>query len=123
MRAGRLDTAKRSLRLLLAENAAEAQQLAKQLKALNDERKQLTLDAVEEATAMIEKGNDPEGPRESDRVLVVYLPNCHESIAGIVAGRLRERYGKPTFVVTDGRNFSERVPAGRSKHILCLRRW
>ena len=51
---------------------------------------------------MIEKGNDPEGPRESDRVLVVYLPHCHESIAGIVAGRLRERYGKPTFVVTDG---------------------
>ena len=99
---GRLDTAKRSLRLLLAENEAEAQQLAKQLKVLNDERKQLTLDAVEEATAMIEKGNDPESPRESDRVLVVYLPHCHESIAGIVAGRLRERYGKPTFVVTDG---------------------
>lgn len=99
---GRLDTAKRSLRLLLSENETEAQELAKELKALNDERKQLTLDAVEEAAAMIEEGNTTEGPREEDRVLVVYLPHCHESIAGIVAGRLRERYGKPTFVVTDG---------------------
>ena len=100
---GRLDTAKRSLCLLLAENEAEAQQLAQQLKALNDERKQLTLEAVEEAGAMIEENDDSEnGPTASDRVLVVYLPHCHESIAGIVAGRLRERYGKPTFVVTDG---------------------
>ena len=109
---GRLDTAKRSLRLLLAADETEAQQLASQLKALNDERKQLTLDAVEEATAMIEKETDPEGPRKSDRVLVVYLPNCHESIAGIVAGRLRERYGKPTFVVTDGENSAK--GSGRS---------
>ncbi|MDD6661730.1 MAG: DHHA1 domain-containing protein [Lachnospiraceae bacterium] len=109
---GRLDTAKRSLRLLLAEDETQAQQLAEQLKALNDERKQLTLEAVEEATAMIEKENDPDGPQESDRVLVVYLPHCHESIAGIVAGRLRERYGKPTFVVTDGENSAK--GSGRS---------
>lgn len=97
---GRLDTAKRSLRLLLARDPAEAAQLAGQLKELNDERKELTQAAVDEACEMIERGNG--GPRMTDRVLVVYLPDCHESIAGIVAGRLRERYGKPTFVVTDG---------------------
>lgn len=97
---GRLDTAKRSLRLLLAEDPKEAAELAGQLKELNDERKLLTQQAVDEACAMIEAGAD--GLSLSDRVLVVYLSHCHESIAGIVAGRLRERYGKPAFVVTDG---------------------
>ncbi len=105
---GRLDTAKRSLRLLLAEDPGEAAELAGQLKELNDERKLLTQQAVEEACAMIEaperEGAEPGGgrPRLADRVLVVYLPRCHESIAGIVAGRLRERYGRPAFVVTEG---------------------
>lgn len=94
---GRLDTARRSMRLLLSESAREAQTFAAQLKELNDERKAMTQAAVDEATAMIE-----EGEYRGDRVLVVYLPQCHESIAGIVAGRLRERYYRPTFVVTDG---------------------
>jgi single-stranded-DNA-specific exonuclease len=94
---GRLDTAKRSMRLLLAENEKEADQLAGELKMLNDERKDLTQHAVEEACQVIENGGGM-----NDRVLVVYLPGCHESIAGIVAGRLRERYYRPTFVVTDG---------------------
>lgn len=94
---GRLDTARRSMRLLLSESAEEAQTFAAQLKELNDERKAMTQAAVDEATAMIE-----EGEYRGDRVLVVYLPQCHESIAGIVAGRLRERYYRPTFVVTDG---------------------
>ncbi len=95
---GRLDTAKRSMRLLLSENPEEAKRLAEELKELNDERKTLTQEAVEEACRRIE-----EGAYDKDRVLVVYLPSCHESIAGIVAGRLRERYGKPTFVVTDAK--------------------
>jgi single-stranded-DNA-specific exonuclease len=94
---GRLDTAKRSMRLLLAETEEEAMQLAEQLKALNEERKQMTTQAVEEACRRID-----EQKGEVDRVLVVYLPHCHESIAGIVAGRLRERYYRPSFVVTDG---------------------
>lgn len=94
---GRLDTARRSMRLLLAETEKEAEELALQLKTLNDERKALTQEAVDEACALIESGD-----YRSDRVLVVYLPKCHESIAGIVAGRLRERYYKPVFVVTDG---------------------
>lgn len=96
---GRLDTAKRSMRLLLAEDQMEAKKLAEELKQLNDERKTLTLEAVSEACELIETGI-----YDQDRVLVIYLPSCHESIAGIVAGRLRERYGKPTFVVTDSKD-------------------
>lgn len=94
---GRLDTARRSMKLLLAKDSEEAMELAQDLKELNDERKKLTQEAVEEACEMIERGS-----YGNDRVLVVYLPRCHESIAGIVAGRLRERYYRPTFVVTDG---------------------
>lgn len=96
---GRLDTAKRSLRLLLCEDAKEANQLAAQLKQLNDERKDLTAKGVEQAVNQIESTSLKE-----DRVLVVYLPDCHESIAGIIAGRIRERYHKPVFVLTDGQD-------------------
>ena len=94
---GRLDTAKRSLRLLLAEDEAEARELAVELKQLNDERKDLTAQGVEQAVMKIEHT-----PLGKDRVLVVYLPGCHESIAGIIAGRIREKYHKPVFVLTDG---------------------
>ncbi len=92
---GRLDTAKRALELLCAKTKKEADMLAGDLKALNDNRKDMTLSAVEEAVEMIEKSE-----LKNDRVLVVYLPECHESLAGIVAGRIRERYYKPTFVLT-----------------------
>ena len=106
---GRLDTAKRSLRLLLAKDAAEAELLAARLKQLNDERKELTQAAVDLACEQI--GGSTEA---NDRVLVVYLPDCHESIAGIVAGRIRERYGKPTFVVTNAEAEDEAKGSGRS---------
>ena len=92
---GRLDTAKRALELLSAKTRREADVLAGDLKALNDNRKDMTLQAVEQAIDLIETN----GLKE-DRVLVVYLPDCHESLAGIVAGRIRERYYKPTFVLT-----------------------
>ena len=92
---GRLDTAKRALDLLCAKTQREADILAGDLKALNDSRKDLTALAVEEAIAQVE-----ETELKNDRVLVVYLPNCHESLAGIVAGRVRERFYKPTFVLT-----------------------
>ncbi|MDO4323339.1 MAG: single-stranded-DNA-specific exonuclease RecJ [Lachnospiraceae bacterium] len=105
---GRLDTAKLSMRLLLSENQKEAAELALRLKELNDERKLLTQEAVEEACSMID-----EGACAGDRVLVVYLPQCHESIAGIVAGRLRERYYRPVFVVTD----SEEMAKGSGRSI------
>lgn len=92
---GRLDTAKRALELLCARTKREADILAGDLKALNDSRKDLTLQAVEEAVTCIEKTELKNNP-----VLVVFLPDCHESLAGIVAGRIRERYYKPTFVIT-----------------------
>lgn len=93
---GRLDTARRSLNLLLQEEKAKADLMALKLKELNDERKDMTQKGTEEAIAWIEK----EG-RSSDKVLVVYLSDCHESLAGIIAGRIRERYNKPVFVLTD----------------------
>lgn len=94
---GRLDTAKRALDLLCAKTKQEASILAGDLKALNDSRKELTVQAVEEAVHQIETSH-----LARDKVLVVYLPDCHESLAGIVAGRIRERYYKPTFVLTKG---------------------
>jgi len=94
---GRLDTAKRALELLLAETRREADILAGDLKALNDSRKEMTVKAVGEAVQLIENSD-----LQQDRVLVVYLPSCHESLAGIVAGRLKERYYKPVFVLTRG---------------------
>ena len=93
---GRLDTAKRALSLLLEENAEKAAALAQELKELNDERKDMTAKGVEQAMELIENG-----PLKEDKVLVVYLPGCHESLAGIIAGRLRERYYRPTIVITD----------------------
>jgi single-stranded-DNA-specific exonuclease len=96
---GRLETAKHSLKLLLAEDAREAEQLASHLRTLNDDRKKMTQEGVELACRMIDTTE-----LGADRVLVVYLPDCHESIAGIVAGKLRERYYRPVFVVTDAEN-------------------
>lgn len=92
---GRLDTAKRALALLSAKDPGEAARLAQELKELNDSRKEMTEQGVEQAVEMIESSSLKE-----DRVLVVYLPDCHESIAGIIAGRIRERYYRPVFVLT-----------------------
>ena len=92
---GRLDTAKRALELLNAKTRREAVMLAEDLKALNDSRKEMTERGVEEAVQMIESTS-----LKGDHVLVVYLPDCHESIAGIIAGRIRERYYRPVFVLT-----------------------
>ncbi len=94
---GRLDTAKRALNLLGAKNRGEAEKLAGDLKALNDSRKALTIKGTEEARRQIE-----ETELKGDRVLVVYLPECHESLAGIIAGRIRELYYRPCFILTDG---------------------
>ena len=93
---GRLQTAKLALGLLLAEDEREAEELAAELKILNDQRKDMTQEGVIEAQAQVE-----EHYRE-DKVLVVFLPDCHESLAGIVAGRIREQYNKPTLILTYG---------------------
>lgn len=92
---GRLDTAKRALRLLCAQHREEAASLAGDLKNLNESRKEMTMLGVEQAIALVESTD-----LRNDKVLVVYLPECHESLAGIIAGRIRERYHKPSFVLT-----------------------
>lgn len=92
---GRLDTAQLSLKLLWAQHREEAARLAGDLKSLNESRKEMTLQGVGEGIRMVEETSLLE-----DRVLVVYLPECHESLAGIIAGRLRERYHKPALVLT-----------------------
>ncbi len=94
---GRLDTAGRALALLLAADRQEAAVLAGDLKALNDSRKDMTVQGVEAAVRQVE-----EQGMLRDSVLVVYLPDCHESLAGIIAGRIRERYHRPAFVLTRG---------------------
>ena len=94
---GRLDTAKRSLELLLERDEVKASALAGELVELNESRKYMTQQETQKALEQIEK----EG-REKDKVLVVYLPECHESLAGIIAGRIRETYQRPVFVLTRG---------------------
>ncbi|MCI9569745.1 MAG: single-stranded-DNA-specific exonuclease RecJ [Lachnospiraceae bacterium] len=93
---GRLQTAKLALKLLLAEREDEADALAEELKSLNDLRKDMTRQGEEEAVRQVEE------QYHGDRVLVLFLPDCHESLAGIIAGRIRERYHRPVFVLTRG---------------------
>ncbi|MCI6204124.1 MAG: single-stranded-DNA-specific exonuclease RecJ [Lachnospiraceae bacterium] len=93
--AGRLDTARRALRLFISESPEEAAEIAAELVVLNEERKEMTRQGVEEAKQLVE-----EGGYEKDPVLILYLPDVHESIAGIIAGRIREYYYRPTFILT-----------------------
>lgn len=111
---GRLDTAKRALELLQSREREEAVRIAAELKNLNDIRKEMTVKGTEEAVAVIEK----EG-LQKDKVLVVYLPEVHESLAGIIAGRIREKYGKPAFVLTRGKKGSK-APGALSKATICM---
>lgn len=93
---GRLDTAKRALELLNSESVEDAGKLAGDLKNLNDSRKALTLEGLKSALELIETSD-----LKNDKILIVYLPECHESLAGIIAGRIRENYNKPVIVFTD----------------------
>lgn len=93
---GRLDTAKKGLKLLMAKTKEEAVALATEVRSLNEMRKAMTAENVEKAILLIENNN-----MLLDKVLVVYLPDCHESIAGIIAGRIREKYHRPTIILTD----------------------
>lgn len=93
---GRLRSARMALELLLCRNREKALEMALTLKELNEERKDMTMDGVKQAMEIVEQ----EG-FQNDKVLTVYLPDCHESLAGIIAGRIREQYHKPVFVLTD----------------------
>ncbi len=94
---GRLDTAKRALELLQSRTRVEAMNAARELKDLNDSRKNLTLRGEEEAEEYIR-----EHRLENDDVMVIFLPQVHESLAGIIAGRIREKYNRPVFLLTRG---------------------
>lgn len=94
---GRLDTAKRALELLQSRTKVEAMSAAKELKELNDSRKNLTLQGVEQAEEYIQERH-----LEQDKVMVIFLPDVHESLAGIIAGRVREKYNHPVFILTRG---------------------
>ena len=107
---GRLDTAGRALELLLAKDRATAASIAQELRDLNESRKEMTKEGVEEAVELAEKQLEKTG--KLDSVLVIYLPELHESLAGIVAGRIREKYTRPVFVLTDGQE--EVKGSGRS---------
>nr|WP_300818306.1 single-stranded-DNA-specific exonuclease RecJ [uncultured Acetatifactor sp.] len=94
---GRLDTAKRALELLQSKNRVEAMTAARELKELNDSRKNMTLQGVEQAERFLAQQG-----MEGDKVLVIYLPEVHESLAGIIAGRIRESHHHPVFILTKG---------------------
>lgn len=94
---GRLDTAKRALELLQSSTKVEAMSAARELKELNDSRKNLTLQGVEQAEGYIRERH-----LERDKVMVIFLPDVHESLAGIIAGRVREKYNHPVFILTRG---------------------
>jgi len=96
---GRLDTAMRAYGLLNARDETTAERIAGELKSLNDSRKSMTEEGVAQAEKLL-----AEGSCRNDRIYVLYLPECHESLAGIIAGRIREKYGHPTFVLTDAEN-------------------
>lgn len=95
---GRLDTARKALLLLKTKDEVYAGKIAEELAELNEERKELTEQGIEDAIADIE-----EKGLQKDKVLVSYLPDCHESIAGIIAGRIRERYHRPVYILTDAK--------------------
>lgn len=93
---GRLDCARKGLELLLSENSEEAENIALELHRLNNERKEMTVRGVNEVKQAIENSNI-----KNDKVYIIYNPDIHESIAGIIAGRIRECYNVPTIILTD----------------------
>lgn len=114
---GRLQTAKLALELLLCEDEHWAEEMAMQLKLLNEERKDMTSQGVEMALKQVEE------ELADDAVLVIYLPDCHESLAGIIAGRVREAWNKPTFVLTKSedcvKGSGRSIEAYHMFHALC----
>ena len=107
--AGRLDTVKTAILLLRAQDRETAMKYAAALREMNEERKNLTLEGAEQAQAMIDQAQ-----WKDDRVYLVYLPNCHESVAGIIAGRIREKYNRPVLVFANAMEKGLIKASGRS---------
>lgn len=104
---GRLESAELSMELFLEENGETALNKAEELKRINDERKALTQQGVDKACELVEE-------YINDKVYVIYIPECHESLAGIIAGRIRERYNRPAFILTDSEDPDVLKGSGRS---------
>lgn len=111
---GRLDTAVHSLKLLESTNEQEAARLAGDLCAMNETRKALTQEGIQEAVDMVESSS-----LKNDSVLVVFLPHCHESLAGIIAGRLREKYYRPALVLTRGEDMVKGSGRSIEEYSMC----
>lgn len=110
---GRIDSADRALDLLMTEDMNEAMTLAGDLSAMNESRKTLTERGTKEAEKIIKEENYLE-----HKVFVIYLPNCHESVAGIIAGRIKEKYERPTFILTDAEgDFQEKMLKGSGRSV------
>ncbi len=107
--AGRLDTIVHALALLESKEYDQALALAGELWAMNEERKELTRVGTERAVELIEHAT-----WKDERVYLVYIKDCHESVAGIIAGRLRERYYRPVLVFTDASEEGQIKASGRS---------
>ncbi len=107
--AGRLDTIVHALALLESKEYDQALALAGELWAMNEERKELTRVGTERAVELIEHA-----VWKDERVYLVYIKDCHESVAGIIAGRLRERYYRPVLVFTDASEEGQIKASGRS---------
>ena len=123
---GRLETARHAVSLLMEENPGEARVKAEKLRSLNEERKDMTEKEAAKAIDMVENTE-----LINDNVLVVYLPECHESVAGIIAGRVKEYFYRPTFVITDAAEGAKgsgrcgegsRMVEGLPRATTCLRR-
>lgn len=97
---GRLESAQKGIELLLSEDNEKAYELALEIKKLNDTRKVMTVNGVNECIDIIQKNS-----YEKSKIIVIYSENIHESIAGIIAGRIKEKYYKPTIVITKGEEF------------------
>ena len=106
---GRLDSAVRSVELMRTKDPLRAEELAAQLRAINEERKEITETGAARAFELIDQSD-----LGMDRVLVVYLPGIHESVAGIIASRIKERYNKPVLVFTDSEDPDVLKGSGRS---------
>lgn len=106
---GRLDSALLALQLFLTEDSQLAKEIAMNLRDLNEERKNMTLDGIDKVVHQIENSSI-----KDDKVLIIYEPEIHESIAGIIAGRIKERYNKPTIILTNGK---DGLPKGSGRSI------
>lgn len=114
---GRLDAAGRALELFLTDDKKTAAKSAQELLKLNTSRKAMTETYTKDAVKIVSDGDSDNPVLSNDQVLVIYLPDCHESLAGIIAGRVRETYYKPTIVLCKAQDTQEATVKGSARSI------